>query len=58
VVAEGVLEEGLNFRADTVLAKHDETYMPREVADSLKKQGHWQDGAPGAKPASVPAKVE
>jgi cytochrome c-type biogenesis protein CcmE len=53
-----VLEEGLNFRADTVLAKHDETYMPREVADSLKKQGHWQDGAPGAKPASVPAKVE
>ena len=58
VVAEGVLEEGQNFRADTVLAKHDETYMPREVADSLKKQGHWQDGVPGAKPASVPAKVE
>jgi cytochrome c-type biogenesis protein CcmE len=30
------------FRADSVLAKHDETYMPREVADALKKQGHWQ----------------
>ena len=42
VVAEGVLEPGL-FRADTVLAKHDETYMPKEVADALKKQGHWKD---------------
>ena len=30
------------FRADTVLARHDETYMPREVADALKAQGHWQ----------------
>jgi len=28
--------------ADTVLAKHDETYMPREVADALKKKGVWQ----------------
>jgi cytochrome c-type biogenesis protein CcmE len=42
VVAEGVLEPGL-FRADTVLAKHDETYMPKEVADALKKQGHWKE---------------
>lgn len=41
VVAEGTLEEGGNFSADTVLARHDENYMPREVADSLKKQGHW-----------------
>lgn len=32
------------FRADTVLAKHDESYMPREVADALKGQGHWQSG--------------
>jgi cytochrome c-type biogenesis protein CcmE len=31
------------FRADTVLAKHDETYMPKDVADALKKQGHWKD---------------
>ena len=30
------------FRADSVLAKHDETYMPREVADALRRQGHWQ----------------
>jgi cytochrome c-type biogenesis protein CcmE len=52
VVAEGVLESGSAFRADSVLAKHDETYMPREVADSLKKQGHWQ---PGEKPAPAAA---
>ena len=43
VVAEGVLEPGGAFRADTVLAKHDENYMPKEVADALKKQGHWKD---------------
>lgn len=42
VVAEGMLDAGGVFKADTVLAKHDETYMPREVADALKKQGHWQ----------------
>src|SRR5215472_13418133 len=43
VVAEGVLEPGGSFKADTVLAKHDERYMPKEVADALKKRGHWQD---------------
>jgi cytochrome c-type biogenesis protein CcmE len=43
VVAEGTLESATLFRADTVLAKHDETYMPKEVADALKKQGHWKD---------------
>ena len=43
VVAEGTLESANLFRADTVLAKHDETYMPKEVADALKKQGHWKD---------------
>jgi cytochrome c-type biogenesis protein CcmE len=42
VVAEGALDASGAFRADTVLAKHDETYMPREVADALKKQGVWQ----------------
>ena len=46
VVAEGVLEPSGEFRADSVLAKHDENYMPKEVADSLKKQGVWQH-APG-----------
>jgi cytochrome c-type biogenesis protein CcmE len=43
VITEGVLEPGGTFRADTVLAKHDETYMPKDVADALKKQGHWKD---------------
>ena len=45
IVAEGALDAAGIFRADTVLAKHDETYMPREVADALKKQGHWQGEA-------------
>jgi cytochrome c-type biogenesis protein CcmE len=40
VVAEGVFREGDRiFVADTVLAKHDETYMPKDVADRLKAQG-------------------
>ncbi len=43
VVAEGALDAAGTFRADSVLAKHDETYMPKEVADALKKQGHWKD---------------
>jgi cytochrome c-type biogenesis protein CcmE len=43
VVTEGALDRTGLFRADTVLAKHDETYMPKEVADALKKQGHWVD---------------
>jgi cytochrome c-type biogenesis protein CcmE len=42
VVAEGMLEASGVFKADTVLARHDEAYMPREVADALKEQGHWQ----------------
>lgn len=44
VVAEGVLEASGTFRADSVLAKHDENYMPKEVADALKKQGVWNEG--------------
>jgi cytochrome c-type biogenesis protein CcmE len=43
VVAEGTLDGGGVFDADTILAKHDETYMPKEVADALKKSGHWKD---------------
>jgi cytochrome c-type biogenesis protein CcmE len=42
IVAEGAIDGAGVFEADTVLAKHDETYMPREVADALKKQGHWK----------------
>ena len=44
VVAEGRLESGRLLAADTVLAKHDERYMPREVVDALKKSGRWQEG--------------
>ena len=43
IIAEGLLEPAGTFKAVTVLAKHDETYMPKEVADALKKQGHWKD---------------
>jgi cytochrome c-type biogenesis protein CcmE len=43
VVAEGALDGTGLFNADTILAKHDETYMPKEVADALKKTGHWND---------------
>ncbi|MEY3551978.1 MAG: hypothetical protein RL735_326 [Pseudomonadota bacterium] len=48
IVAEGMLVNGV-FKADSVLAKHDENYMPREVADSLKQQGVWQHGGEGPK---------
>ncbi len=43
VVTEGKIDASGAFEADTVLAKHDENYMPKEVADALKKQGHWKD---------------
>lgn len=45
VVAEGKLESAGVFDASTILAKHDERYMPREVVEALKKSGHWQEGA-------------
>jgi cytochrome c-type biogenesis protein CcmE len=43
VVCEGVIGAAGEFTADSVLAKHDENYMPKEVADALKRQGHWKD---------------
>ncbi|HZK90358.1 MAG TPA: cytochrome c maturation protein CcmE [Stellaceae bacterium] len=55
VVAEGRLRDGV-FVASTVLAKHDEKYMPPEVAAALKKSGHWQEGGdPGALAGPPPA---
>jgi len=42
VVTEGMLDSNGTFIADNVLAKHDENYMPKEVADALKKQGLWK----------------
>jgi cytochrome c-type biogenesis protein CcmE len=43
VVAEGQMGPGGVFTADTVLAKHDEKYMPPDVAAALKKSGRWQE---------------
>ncbi len=44
VVAEGILDDGGTFKADDeVLAKHDENYMPKEVADALKEKGVWNE---------------
>jgi cytochrome c-type biogenesis protein CcmE len=48
VVAEGTLGQDKIFHADSILAKHDERYMPRDVADALKKQGVWREGAEAA----------
>ncbi len=47
VVAEGTLNESMVFVADTVLAKHDENYMPKEVESALKEKGYWQDEGEG-----------
>ncbi|HEX9466087.1 MAG TPA: cytochrome c maturation protein CcmE [Alphaproteobacteria bacterium] len=47
VVANGKLGADGVFQASELLAKHDEKYMPPEVADALKKSGRWQEtGAP------------
>jgi cytochrome c-type biogenesis protein CcmE len=54
VVAEGTLEPDGVFRADNVLAKHDENYMPPEVAAKLKDKGVWrEDGALSRQDAKV-----
>ena len=50
VVAEGSLEPNGTFHADSVLAKHDENYMPPEVAKKLKEQGVWRDDAQAGPP--------
>jgi cytochrome c-type biogenesis protein CcmE len=58
VVAEGRLGRDGVFVASSVLAKHDEKYMPPEVADALKKSGRWQEGsAPAGQPAATPART-
>ena len=53
VVAEGVLGPGGAMAADTVLAKHDENYIPKEVAEALKEKGVWE--GEGAEPDKVEA---
>jgi cytochrome c-type biogenesis protein CcmE len=47
VVAEGMLNSAGIFEADSVLAKHDENYMPKEVADALKAKGVWHEDEMG-----------
>lgn len=46
VVAEGRWAPGQAFEADRVLARHDETYMPREVAEAIKQRGEWKGDSP------------
>ncbi len=46
VVAEGRWTPGHAFEADRVLARHDENYMPREVAEALKARGEWKGANP------------
>lgn len=53
VVTLGTLQQDGSFRASEVLAKHDETYMPKEVAEALKKSGHWNPDAGPPPPAST-----
>ncbi|MFO0109521.1 MAG: cytochrome c maturation protein CcmE, partial [Alphaproteobacteria bacterium] len=42
VVATGILKNDRVFFAREILAKHDENYMPKEVAEALKKSGRWK----------------
>ena len=44
VITEGTFGPDGVFDADSVLAKHDERYMPKEVAEGLKAKGVWADG--------------
>lgn len=42
IITEGEMSASGHFKAHTVLAKHDENYMPAEIADSLKEKGVWK----------------
>jgi cytochrome c-type biogenesis protein CcmE len=53
VVTLGTLQPDGTFRASEVLAKHDETYMPKDVADALKKNGHWNPSSGPPPPAAT-----
>jgi cytochrome c-type biogenesis protein CcmE len=53
VVVLGVAQPNGVFTASEVLAKHDETYMPKEVAEALKKSGRWNPAAGPPPPAST-----
>ena len=53
VVTLGTLQPDHSFRAQEVLAKHDETYMPKDVADALKRSGHWKPENGSPKPGAI-----
>jgi cytochrome c-type biogenesis protein CcmE len=53
IVAMGTLARDGTFRASEVLAKHDATYMPKDVADALKASGHWNPAEGPPPPAST-----
>jgi cytochrome c-type biogenesis protein CcmE len=53
VVAFGVMQPDGSFKASEVLAKHDENYMPKEVADALKRSGRWNPAQGAPPPAST-----
>jgi cytochrome c-type biogenesis protein CcmE len=57
VVAEGVLGADGTFHADNVLAKHDEKYMPPELARKLKEEGVWRGQEQAATPGNAQGKV-
>ena len=56
VIAEGRLNDAGVFVAGEVLARHDENYMPKEVADAIKQSGQWKDLPPGRATAGQPNK--
>jgi len=56
VVVDGRLDASGRFNATEVLAKHDENYMPPEVAEALKKSGQWQHAGDNAKAAGGAAR--
>ena len=56
IVATGAFQADGDFQAKQVLAKHDEKYMPREVAKAIKEQGEWRgEGAPAPSYSAEPA---
>ena len=55
IVAQGSFADDRSFVANEVLAKHDETYMPPEVAETLKKNGQWKHADPEGAKAPAPA---
>jgi cytochrome c-type biogenesis protein CcmE len=54
VIAEGKLDTGGMFQAASILAKHDERYMPKELVEKLKEAGEWQED-PAASAEAMPA---